>query len=69
MRRAEQEYYATIWAMEMCKLYGIEVPDKIIIDYQLYIDREIDRGVRRGGAGYGDLRLKPNLKIERWVRM
>lgn len=49
MRRCESEYYATMWAIEKCKEYGLEVPDKIIERYQRYIDMEHDRGVRRGG--------------------
>lgn len=58
MRRAEEEYYATVWALDKAKEYGIEVPQKIIEEYQEYIDMEIDRGKRRGGTGYGELRLK-----------
>ena len=57
MRRAESEYYATIWALERCKEYGIIVPAKIIIEYQEYIDYTKDRGERRGGAGYASLNL------------
>lgn len=57
MRRAEEEYFATVWAINECKQYGIEVPQKIIDDYQEYIDDEIDRGIRRGGTGYGKLKL------------
>ena len=57
MRRAEEEYFATVWAIEECKKYGIEIPKKIIEDYQEYIDDEIDRGVRRGGTDYGTLKL------------
>lgn len=49
MRRCEEEYYATVWALEKCREYGIKVPEKIIKDYQDYIDMEHDRGVRRGG--------------------
>ena len=49
MRRCEEEYYATVWAIEKCKEYGIVVPEKEIRDYQEYIDMEHDRGVRRGG--------------------
>lgn len=52
MRRCESEYYATIWALEQCKKYGIEVTDKIISDYQRYIDRELQRGLNRNGGGY-----------------
>ena len=49
MRRCEEEYYATLWAIERCKEYGIAIPEKVIRDYQAYIDMEHDRGVRRGG--------------------
>lgn len=57
MRRAESEYYATVWALERCKEYGLTVPEKVIKDYQDYIDMEIARGKRRGGSGYGRLIL------------
>lgn len=57
MRRAEEEYYATVWAIEKCKEYGIEVPEKIIHEYQWYIDDEKERGLRRGGKGYAELKL------------
>ena len=49
MRRCEEEYYATVWALEKCREYGIVVPEKEIRDYQRYINMEHDRGVRRGG--------------------
>lgn len=58
MRRAEQEYYATVWAIDECKKYGLKIPQKTIDDYQEYIDNEADRGERRGGTGYGILKLK-----------
>lgn len=58
MRRAEQEYHATKWAMEKCEEYGIKVPSSIIKKYQDYINTEIDRGRRRGGRDYGLLELK-----------
>lgn len=61
MRRAESEYYATVWAMSMADKYGLEVPDYLIKDYQEYIDDEIERGIRRGGSGYGNLTLKRNF--------
>lgn len=57
MRRAEEEYYATMWAIEEFKKYGLEVPEKTLKQYQWYIDMEKERGVRRGGAGYGELKL------------
>ena len=58
MRRAEEEYYATMWAIEECGKYGIEIPQKTIDLYQEYIDMTADRGVRRGGKNYGKLQLK-----------
>lgn len=52
MRRVESEYFATIWALDQCKKYGIEVTDKIINTYQRYINRELQRGLNRGGGNY-----------------
>ena len=63
MRRAEDEYAATVWAIDKCKEYGLKVPDEIIIIYQRYINMELARGKRRGGSGYGELILDPNVKI------
>lgn len=53
MRRCEEEYYATIWALERCKEYDLEVTNKIIQQYQRYINMELDRGIRRGGTYNG----------------
>lgn len=52
MRRCESEYYATVWAIDRCREYGLDIPDKIINDYQEYIDEELARGKRRNGSGY-----------------
>ena len=57
LRRAEQEYYATVWAIDMFREYGLDVPERIIDNFQKYIDSEVRRGVRRGGTNYGDLSL------------
>lgn len=57
MRRCESEYYATVWAMNEFKEYGLVVPENIIKLYQDYIDREMDRGKRRGGKLYPKLVL------------
>ena len=57
MRRAEEEYYATVWAICKCKEYGLAIPPKIIKEYQDYINMEVARGERRGGSGYGLLVL------------
>lgn len=54
MRRVESEYYATIWAMERFKEYNLEVPTLLLKKYQNYIDRELERGLRRGGNNYRD---------------
>lgn len=58
MRRAESEYHATMWALRRCKEYELEVPQKLIEKYQKYIDMEIERGKRRGGKNYPDLKLE-----------
>lgn len=54
MRRCESEYYATVWAINKMREYGIL--DKVSIKqkklYQNYIYMELDRGIRRGGKGY-----------------
>lgn len=54
MRRCEEEYYATVWAVEKMREYGIgdKISEPIKKLYQEYIWRERERGVRRGGAGY-----------------
>lgn len=57
MRRAEEEFHATIWAIEECKKYAIEVPNNIVKQYQDYIDMTKGRGLRRGGENYGKLKL------------
>lgn len=58
MRRAEEEYYATEWAIARCKEYGLQIPETVIERYQRYINLEVERGKRRGGTGYGMLILK-----------
>ena len=49
MRRCESEYHATVWAIQKCKEYKLEIPAKTIKEYQDYIDMEHDRGIRRNG--------------------
>ena len=61
MRRCESEYYATQWAIDRCKEYGLAIPDKIIKEYQDYIDWELERGQRRHGSNYNVESLK--LKV------
>ena len=57
MRRAEEEYAATVWAIDTCREYGLYIPESIVKVYQNYIDYTTQRGKRRGGSGYGDLDL------------
>ena len=57
MRRAEEEYHATTWAMDRCKEYGIKIPLRTLFTYQRYVLVEMARGRRRGGQDYGDLNL------------
>ena len=57
MNRAEQEYHATTWAIDMCREYGLEVKLGTIFIYQRYILLTIYRGARRGGRGYKGLNL------------
>ena len=61
MRRAESEYWATIWAIGVCTQYGLKVPAATLQKYQDYIDMEVARGKRRGGKHYADL-LLPGTK-------
>ena len=51
-RRAESEYYATVFAIQLFREYGLKVPESILRAYQDYIDMEVERGERRGGTGY-----------------
>ena len=54
MRRCEEEYHATVWAIEKMKEYGIadKISGVIKKDYQWYIHNELDRGLRRHGKDY-----------------
>lgn len=66
MRRCEQEFYATKWALERCDELGIKVPQKTIDNYQRYIDMELERGLRRHGNNLPtkeDLKLKGSRRI------
>lgn len=52
MRRCEEEYYATVWAIDELKKYNIIVPEKLVQSYQRYISRELERGIIRNGRNY-----------------
>ena len=67
MRRCEQEYHATVWAIEQCKFYGIDIPSDLLKRYQDYIIMERDRGIRRRGS---DLPNVEDLQLKGvWVRL
>lgn len=57
MRRAEEEFYATTWAIDRCLEHQIAISREEIERYQRYVDMEKSRGQRRGGACYGELDL------------
>lgn len=64
MRRAEEEYSATMWAIERCREYGIKIPRKLYNEYQEYIDWTRERGERRGGKAYGEMTLPTDVVAE-----
>lgn len=51
MRRCEEEYYATLWAIERCNEYGVPIDQKTLDAYQRYIDMELNRGIIRHASG------------------
>lgn len=57
MRRAESEYFATIFAIDVMKSYRKPIDEDVLFKYQRYILLEIRRGLRRGGKDYDDLNL------------
>ena len=67
MRRAEEEYYATCWAIDRCKEYGIKIPERLLHDYQRYILLEVARGKRRGGTDYAELNLYKYCGIDKSI--
>lgn len=68
MRRSESEYYATCWAIDRCKEYGLEIPENILHVYQLYILEEIVRGKRRGGTGYKEMNIYTYAGINKTIK-
>ena len=65
MRRCEEEYYASQWALDECAALNIIVPGKLISDYQDYINQEHARGLRRGGR----LPDVKSLQLKQWDQM
>ena len=61
MRRMEKELYATLWAFDRCRDYGIKIPQKTFQLYRDYIYQELDRGIRRGGKGYPSINLPTDI--------
>lgn len=48
MKRCEEEYYATQWAIKEAKRIGFEYPNNILDCYQKYILNWRERGINRG---------------------
>ena len=69
MRRSESEYYATCWALDRCREYGLQVPEKTLRVYQRYILQEVARGKRRGGSGYGELNIYKYYGIDKTIKL
>ena len=57
LRRAEEEYRATCWAIDRFKEYSIAIPTNVLFRYQRYILLEVSRGLRRHGSGYPRMNL------------
>lgn len=68
MRRAEEEYFATIWAIDRIKEYGKGVKERVLHTFQVYILEEMGRGLRRGGDGYGCLNIYEYSGIHKTLR-
>ena len=56
-RRAEQEYFATCWAIDKCKEYRLDIPEEVMHVYQRYVLQEVARGKRLGGSNYKEMNL------------
>ena len=52
LKRCEEEYYATCWAIDRMKEYGLNIPERILHIYQRYVLYEVAKGKRRGGKNY-----------------
>ena len=52
MRRCEEEFYATQWAIAKCKELKLEVSKNIIDRYQRYVYNELQRGLNHHGSNY-----------------
>ena len=67
MRRAEEEYFASCWAIECFNEYGLTVPDSVLHIYQRYVLQEVARGKRRGGTGYSEMNLYKYAGIDKSI--
>lgn len=67
MRRAEQEYYATCWAIDRCKEYQLSIPERILHIYQRYILYEEARGKERGGKDYPEMNIYKYAGIDKSI--
>lgn len=61
MRRMEAELYATVWAIDKCREYGLEIPRSVWNTYHEYIKTELKRGQRRGGKHYPPIHLPEDI--------
>ena len=63
LRRCESEYHATKFAIDLCRINGVTIPESIIELYQNYIYLELDRGIRHHGKYLPD---RSELKLKGW---
>ena len=68
MRRAEQEYYATCWAIDRYKEYQLAIPEEVLHIYQRYILYEIAKGKRGGGTGYSEMNIYKYAGIDKSIK-
>jgi len=64
MRRAEEEWAATVWAIDRFRELGMTVPPRTMLEYQRYILLEVSRGLRRRASGYPRMNLYAHAGLE-----
>lgn len=68
MKRAEQEYYATCWAIDRCREYNLAIPEEVLHIYQRYILYEVAKGKRRGGTYYSEMNIYRYAGIDKSIK-
>lgn len=68
MRKAEQEYYATCWAINRCKEYQLDIPEEVLHIYQRYILYEIAIDKSKGGADYPEMNIYKYAGIDKSIK-